>query len=242
MYSRLIIILVFVAFLFSCKTKKSDPAAEQKQLAEQLYRENLKKLDSLKSIVKEGDLVTRSSNAWDSEQIKAFQEKDKSYTHAGIAKMVNGRLFIYHIMTEDSIYKTDYTLLESVDSFLNPKIYTAFGVFRFDLDSSQTTQVVNYMDDCYKRKIRFDRVFDNRNDSVMYCSEMIAKAVGKASNGAIKFTTTPITDRSQINQIKRYFRRYHVTEKDIANRPIYAIDDLTTNPACKTVRRFNFLQ
>lgn len=242
MYSRLIMIIACIVMLASCKTKKDDPAAEQKKLAEQLYRENLKKLDSLKALVRNGDLVTRCSNTWDSEQIKAFQVKDKSYTHAGIAKIENGRIFIYHIMTEDSIYKTDYTLLENIDSFLNPKVYTAFGVFRFDIDSSQTAQVVNYMDDCYQRKIRFDRIFDNRNDSVMYCSEMIVKAVTKATKGTVQFTTTPITDRSQINQIKRYFRKYHVTEKDIANRPIFAIDDLTTNPACKTIRRFNMLQ
>lgn len=242
MYSRLIMIIACVAMLASCKTKKEDPAAEQKQIAEQVYRENLKKLDSLKALVHDGDLVTRCSNAWDSEQIRVLQQKDKSYTHAGIAKIENGRISIYHIMTEDSIYKTDYTLLENIDSFLNPKVYTAFGVFRFDLDSTQKTEVMNYIDDCYKRKVRFDKVFDNRNDSVLYCTEMIAKGITKATNGTIKFTTTSVTDRAHINQIKRYFRKYHLTEKDIINRPVYLIDDLTTNPACKTIRRFSLLQ
>lgn len=231
-----------MVLLLSCGAKNEDPQAGQKQIAEEIYRENLKKLDSLKTLVHDGDLITRCSNSWDSDQIKKFQQKDKSYTHAGIARIENGRIFIYHIMTEDSIYKTNYTLLENIDSFLNPRVYTAFGVFRFDMDSSQTAQVVNYMNDCYKKKVRFDMLFNNNDDSVMYCSEMIAKAVTGATRGSIKFTTTPITDRSQINQIKRYFRKYHATEKDIVNKPIYAIDDLTTNPACKTIRRFNLLQ
>lgn len=234
---------IFIAFtsllaIIACNSKKEDPGVVQKRQQEEHYRENLKKLDSLKAMIRNGDLVTRSSDSWDSEQIKEFQQKDKTYTHAGIVKLTGKGAVICHIMAKDSVYKTDYTIYENIDSFLNPRIYTGFGLFRFNLDSSQTTQVVNYMDECYNKKVKFDYLFNNQDDTAMYCTEMISKGISKATGGKITFTVTPITQRRHINQIKRYYRKYRVTDKDLIGRPIYAIDDITTNSACKNIRRF----
>jgi Permuted papain-like amidase enzyme, YaeF/YiiX, C92 family len=238
MYTRCFIAIVITSLFFSCNQKKEDPKLVQKRKMEENYRENLKKIDSLNPLIQEGDMITRTSNSWDSEHIKDFQLKDKTYTHAGIATMKDGRMVIYHVMAKDSMYKTDFTLYETIDSFLNPHVYTAFGLFRFELDSSQIKTTVAYMTECYRKKVKFDYLFENRTDSSMYCSEMISKAINKATGGAISFTSTPITERRHVSLIKQYYRKYKPKDSDIVGRPIIAIDDLTTNKACKNIRKF----
>jgi hypothetical protein len=238
MYSRYVIAILLTGLLFSCKGKKEDPIVAKKRKTEENYRENIKKIDSLRPMIQEGDMITRTSNSWDSEHIKDFQLKDKTYTHAGIAVMRNGAMVICHVTATDSMYKTDFTLYESIDSFLNPRVYTAFGLFRFELDNIQIKKEIAYMDNCYRRKVKFDYFFENRTDSSMYCSEMISKAIGSATGGAITFTTTPITERRHVSLVKQYYRKYKPKDSDIIGRPIIAIDDLTTNKTCKNIRRF----
>lgn len=233
-----ITLLLLLATAISCKGKKEDPAETAKKQKEENYRQNLKKVDSLKAVVREGDIITRASNAWDSEQIKDFQQKDKTFTHAGIAVLKDGKISICHVMAKDSVYKSDLTFYENIDSFLNPRIYIAFGVFRFSLDSIQNRTMLAYADACVQKKIPFDYMFQTKTDDALTCSELVANAITRATKGNIQFTNTPITERRHVNLIKQYYRRYKLQDSDIIGRPIIGVDDITTNPACKEIKRF----
>ncbi len=232
----LLAVILFAAG--SCKGKKEDPVEAAKKQQEEYYRQNLLKVDSLKALVREGDIVTRTSNAWDSEQIKDFQQKDKTFTHAGIAVLHDGKIKICHVMGKDSVYKSDLTFYEQIDSFLNPRIYTAFGIFRFNLDSAQTRSMLAFADNCVQKKIPFDYLFETKTDDALTCTELVAKAVTSATKGTVKFTNTPITERRHVNLVKQYYRRYKPQDSDIIGRPIIAVDDITTNPAIKEIKRF----
>jgi hypothetical protein len=72
----------------------------------------------------------------------------------------------------------------------------------------------------------------------MTCTELLSKAIIKATDGTISFTSTPIVERRHISLIKEYYRKYKPKDKDLIGRPITGVDDLITNPACHEIRRF----
>jgi hypothetical protein len=234
-------LLISVLLLAACTQKKDAATLEQERTA-MTNAENLKKIDSLRSLRKNGDMVTRSGIGWDSDQIRDFQVKDKSYTHAGLAKNTPTGWTICHVTGRDSNNQEETVIYENIDSFLAPKRCTAFGHYRFTTDSAEAAKIIAFTDDCYQRKIKFDYRFDMKSDSMMTCSEMVAKAVTAATAGRIAFGFTPITERRHIQLIKRAFRRFRPTDKELIGRPIITIDDLTTQKDCKALRQFVYLQ
>jgi hypothetical protein len=225
--------------LASCKQKKSPQAAAQDEQAALLAESN-QKIDSLTALLHEGDMVARSGTTWDSKQIKDFQTKVKTFTHVGIAKKVNGEWVVYHLTGRDSTYLDDHMMYEPVAKFLRPELCDTIGLFRFTTDSAETRAVIAFAEKCYQDKIKFDYFFDMKNDTAMTCSEMVSKAVARATNNRITFGFTPITEIRHVRLIKQYYRRYKPQDSDIIGRPIIGVDDVTVHKDCKKIAQFAY--
>src|SRR4051812_41975620 len=48
------------------------------------------------SVIKSGDIITRLGSDITSEMIRQFNQKDKSFSHCGIASIEHDTVFIYH--------------------------------------------------------------------------------------------------------------------------------------------------
>jgi hypothetical protein len=239
-FALLPVLIVGAALISSCNTKKAPSVIAAEQQAESTLQNN-RKADSLASLLREGDIVARSGTTWDSQQIKDFQLLNKTFTHIGVATRQNGAWVVYHVTGRDSTYKDDHMLFEPLANFLNPALCDTIGLFRFKLlDSAANAGLVAFAKGCYDRRVVFDYFFDIKTDSSMTCSELVAKAVTKVSNGAIVFKTTPITELRHVRLIKQYYRRYKPKDSDIIGRPIITVDALTMHEGCQKIAQYNY--
>jgi hypothetical protein len=56
------------------------------------------KIDTAKKIVATGDLVVRTGNDFTSESLRSLNQRDKTYSHCGIASIENDTVFVYHAL------------------------------------------------------------------------------------------------------------------------------------------------
>jgi len=198
--------------------------------------------DSLVAVVKkelqDGDLLLRNGKDFSSEQVKDMSKEDKAYSHGGIVVLDSGLWKVYHV-EPDFYYINDKVRKEPLDSFLNSAHNYGFAHGRYQLDSSEKSRFLNYLEAQYRNKVSFDMSFDLKTDDKMYCSEMIRKGLLGATNGKIQIGIQRLNDKRKYKLIKQYFK---LTEKQFVNREIIPIDRLYLNPACTLLNRYSYRQ
>ena len=193
--------------------------------------EAAKSLDSLKQKAQAGDLIVRLGDDILSYQIKFLNEKDQSFSHAGIIVENGHKKLVAHISPEDSTKNTVQYL--PIDSFLNLQKNLAGALYRYDFSSSEKAAVNETIDRYRKDGVRFDRLYDLSTDDKMYCSEMISKAISHATANRVQFRQVTVPKRMQPLLVK-YFKG-QLSAKTIATRKIMTIDNLYNPPACKKI-------
>jgi hypothetical protein len=204
--------------------------ADEKKVA------NLAMIEDAKKTIQDGDLVLRTGNDYSSEQVKQFSQKDKTYSHGGIAFHDSGNIYVYHVVP-DYFHIKDKVRKELLDSFCNPVNNIGFGIARYKLDTTELRIFHEYLGKQYQKKIPFDVVFDLKSDDSMYCSEMIKKGLILATKDRIHIENIRFSDRSKYKVVKQYLK---MQEKDFVGREFVPIDHLFTNPNCEVLKRFVF--
>jgi hypothetical protein len=97
---------------------------------------------------------------------------------------------------------------------------------------SGRNEITNY----YKQGIRFDSLFEMQTDDKMYCSEMIYKALLKATNNRIKLNMTTPSHADKV----MYSHFTGVPVEKVSGAQQVAIDNLYLHPACQLVKKFSF--
>ena len=105
------------------------------------------------------------------------------------------------------------------------------------MKEKETHEFINYLEQQYQKKVKFDMAFNLKTDSAMYCSEMITKGLDLATQHKLKIEIQRLTDKSKFKIIKQYFR---VPEKAFANMEIIPIDRLYLNPKCTIIQRYTY--
>lgn len=195
-------------------------------------------LKEAKEIIQTGDLLLRKGNDFSSEQVRDMSKEDKTYSHAGIALIENKTVYVFHV-EPDFYYVKDKVRKESVDSFFNRVHNTQFAVARFQLDSIEKKELIDYLEEKFRAGVAFDMAFDLKTDDKMYCSEMIKKGLAKASHNRIEIEVQRLTDKSKFKIIKQYFK---VPEKRFVNMEIIPIDRLYLHPSCRIIKRYTYQQ
>ncbi len=224
------LLFFFCAFFFwSCTNNKAETtvAAAPSELEE---RPPLN-LDSLKLAARPGDLITRLGDDILSYQIKFLNEKDQSFSHAGVVVEQNGQLKVAHIAPDDT--GKDIVHYLPIDSFANPVKNLSCALFRYAISDAEKQAAVAAIEAYRKKNIHFDRLYDLATDDKMYCSELISKAYSQATQNKLQFKTVSIPARMQ-PLLGKYFKG-QVSQEDIASRQIMTIDNLYTIPACKKI-------
>ena len=236
------ILLLSLAFIaFACTDNgDSTSAKETAPLPDSLLKERWKLINTMKDSIREGDLVLRCGNDFISESLSDFSQKEKLYSHSGVAIMDNGTMYIYSNMAGD-INPDEIMRRDIADSFITPVHNIAVGIYRYDITTTELENLRNIIHTHYINKLQFDMNFDLVTDDKMYCAEMIAKPVESATNKRIIFSKSLINDELKGKYLKKLLQRKIVPSEKMADqKEYYALDNLYFNQHCREVSKIIF--
>ena len=173
------------------------------------------KIDSVKKIIETGDLITRTGNDFTSQSLKTLNQRNKTYSHCGIAVVKGDSVFIYHALGGE--WNPNQKILkQSLLDFTDPVNNNSFGVFRFSLPDKLKQKWVASADDFYKREISFDMDFNLESNDKMYCAEYVYKCF-LAADPTLNFNI------SHLNSFK-----------------FIGVDDLFLQETCRPIIEINY--
>jgi hypothetical protein len=187
------------------------------------------------SLLQEGDLVLRLNHDPASQFIKYFNRSDKSYSHAGIVLFENGFPYVYHIVNGDE-NPGEQIRKDSLFRFCNPRKNFGFGIYRYKIDSAEVKKLKASVYGWQETKVQFDHSFNLASDDRMYCSEMITKALAKATGKRIEIAgTQPTAIEAAVLS-----SHAHLSLAAAKKMKVIAIDNLYINTHCAPVFRYQF--
>jgi hypothetical protein len=229
----LLTVTTCIFFIASCTIRDKKPDVKAAPASDAYAKPNAM-IKEAQLMLKSGDVVFRDGQEFSSQLIKNVNRKDKSYSHAGVVFFENGYPYIYHILPgEDN--PGEKLRKDSLQRFCNPRKNFGFGIFRYNMEPAEIDKMQGLFGTWYKKELRFDSLFSLDSDDMMYCSEMIAKAIERSTGKRIRFNTT------RLNSIEaNYCAQKFKVPLERAQIPLVAMDNLTINPACTEIRRFQF--
>ncbi|HET9745472.1 MAG TPA: YiiX/YebB-like N1pC/P60 family cysteine hydrolase [Chitinophagaceae bacterium] len=239
---RIFWVLTAVFIVMSC-TDNGEIAKAKKTdfLPDSVLTKRWQAIKILKDSIREGDLVLRCGNDHISESLRDFSQQEKLYSHSGIALTHNGEMFIYSNMAGD-INPNEIMRRDNVDSFLSPVHNLAAGVYRYDFSKEESAKLKSIVEAHYINRLPFDMNFDLATDHKMYCAEMIAKSVERATANRILIQKSPVTKELRQKYLKMALNKKVVpsVKSGNARKEYWSIDNLYLNPHCREVKRTIF--
>jgi hypothetical protein len=193
----------------------------------------LRDIDSAKKALSHACLITRSDNDFESLTLQNFSKRERAYSHSGIALQQGDSFFVYHCMAGSENPDGRFTR-EPFDSFVSPFRKTGFGIFKYDLNPSETSEFAKLIEAQYQKKIPFDITFNLASNDSLYCSEMIYKNLLGATQGRVELPKTVI------NNFKPKILGYKYNKIFFKTFEYIGIDDLYLNPFCKEHLRVKY--
>lgn len=223
-------LLLVSSFIFSAHTNKAMVVTEPNALSKAYTM-----IEQGQCLLQEGDLVLRLNHDPASQFIKHFNRDDKSYSHAGIVLFEKGYPYVYHIVNGDE-NPGEQIKKDSLPRYCNPRNNFGFGIYRYNIDSAEVRKLKAVIYGWQKTGISFDHNFDLKTDNRMYCSEMITKALAKATVNRIKIATTQ-PSAIEAAALSPYI---HLSLSETKKLQLIAIDNLYSNKNCSPVFSYNF--
>ena len=228
-------ILISLALLVvACNNNEAVPPAP---LTSEQKNETI--ISEAASQIRTGDIVLRCGKDVTSYKIREMSITDKTYSHAGIAIVKNDSVYVYHITPPElDEPKSDTALrLEPLRKFAKPENNFELGIARFPLTQDQINKLMNYCDSLYTNKTSFDFVFDLKSDKKMYCSEMLDKALGYATNDSLRLKQNAFRDHGLVKKVAGYLR---AEEKVVQSRMYIPIENIYLHDACNMIKQYKF--
>ena len=159
------------------KEKESSPAVDYE--AKRLLAYNNTVYPSAIAAIKSGDIITRLGTDITSEMIRQLNQKDKSFSHCGIAGIEHDTIFVYHAIGGE--FNPNQKLKrEPLYTFCHPSENKSLGVFEISMDANSKKKLQTIIQDCYKNGTLFDMDFDYSTDDKLYCAEFVSKSISRA--------------------------------------------------------------
>lgn len=191
------------------------------------------RIKAAKELLKDGQLITRSDNDFESMILQNFSRRERVYSHSGIVFKEDTVYMVYHCMggeeNPDGACKK-----EPFDSFVNSLQKTGFGIFQYQLEKNENDSLHQVLENYYQQKIPFDASFNLKTTDSLYCSEMIWRALDKATKGRL------IIPLSHIDNFKPKIMGYKYNSLFFKRFDFIGIDDLYLNSFCKEIIRVNY--
>lgn len=148
-------------------------------------------IDSAKALIATGDLIVRTGNDFTSESLRSLNQRDKTYSHCGIASIEHDSLFIYHALGGE--WNPDQKIRRDAFAFFaEPYSNRGIGIYRYQFAASEIQNLMVTVKKLYQLGIRFDMKFDLESNDRMYCAEFVYKAYTMGSKGKLHFNTSHI--------------------------------------------------
>lgn len=207
-------------FAFSCQTKMDSFNKHPQKSVVNLEPKNIddafRKIKDAKDSIFSGDLILRTGRDFTSDIMRGLSQKNKTYSHCGLASWEHDTLFVYHSIGGE--FNPDQKIRrDRLSFFCNPYENRGFGVFRYPVREREVKDILITAREFYKKEISFDNSFNLQSDDKMYCSEFVAKVIEQATSGSIHIPTTQLNNFSFI-----------------------AIDNLFENKICITISEARF--
>lgn len=154
--------------------------------------------------VENGDIVLRREEGLVSALFSSYASKAGVFSHVGIvAKDSVGSIGIIHCELKET-KEPSSVRYETIENFLS--LADTFAIYRLEYSSSVRDEVVDKVWQRYAKGARFDFDSDNSTDSLLYCTELIAKSINDALGDSVIQPTTIFLEK-----------------------PCFSLDDLTTH-------------
>ena len=129
-------------------------------------------IDSIRSIINEGDIIFRGGTDIESAIIREFSYKDKLFSHCGIVTKQNDTLFITHILG-GTTNPAGKILNQSVSDFFKYPDNECAGVYDINITKNELALLCKYINSLKAKNITFDLKFNLLDKSKLYCSEFL---------------------------------------------------------------------
>jgi hypothetical protein len=170
-------------------------------------------IDAAKKIVATGDLIVRTGNDFTSESLRSLNQKDKTYSHCGIASIENDTLYVYHALGGE--WNPDQKIRrDRFEYFAEPYSNRGIGIYRYQLNTAEIDTLMVTVKKLRWLGIMFDMKFNLQTNDRMYCAEFVYKAYLLGCNGKLQFTTSRIGEFEFVG-----------------------VDDLFLQPQCKAQKK-----
>jgi Permuted papain-like amidase enzyme, YaeF/YiiX, C92 family len=148
-------------------------------------------IDAAKKIIATGDLIVRTGNDFTSESLRSLNQRDKRYSHCGIASIENDSVFVYHALGGE--FNPDQKIRRDIfENFAEPYNNRGIGIYRYGLSPNEIKSLMVTVKRLYAMGIMFDMKFDLQTNDRMYCAEFVYKAYVMGTGGKLKFNTSHI--------------------------------------------------
>ncbi len=227
-------LIVIIAICFIACNQAQKPTANLTSA-----EKNEGMLKNAASIIKDGDIILRCGKDVTSYRIRELSLVDKTYSHAGIAKVTKDGIFIYHITPPDVDEPRSDTLirLEELRKFGNPQKNFNLAVGRFRLNDEQIRNMLTYLDSLKTSGVSFDFLFDLNSRQKIYCSEMIDDALRAVTNDSIALKRNNLTDSTLIRKVSNYLR---MDVNHIKAAKFIPIENIHLNNSFEMISNFKF--
>lgn len=170
-------------------------------------------IDSVKNSVATGDLIVRTGNDFTSESLRSLNQRDKTYSHCGIASIENDTLYVYHSLGGE--WNPDQRIRrDRFELFAEPYSNRGIGIYRYTLTAPDIDSLMKTVKQLYHIGIMFDMDFDLQSNNRMYCAEFVYKAYVMGCGGKLQFNIS-----------------------HIGNFNFIGVDDLFLQPLCKAQKK-----
>lgn len=154
--------------------------------------------------IENGDIVLRREEGFVSALFSSYASKAGVFSHVGIVVVDSvGEISVLHCEMEET-KEPSSVRIESIENFL--ALADTFAVYRLEYPLEVRDEVVNKAMVRNARGARFDFDFNNSTDSLLYCTELIAKSINDALGDSVIQPTTIFLEK-----------------------PCFSLDDLTTH-------------
>ncbi len=222
------------AWGFGCGSNASPaPSNDAALLNQQL-------ISNAKAGIRSGDIILRSGKDFTSYRIRELSDKDKTYSHAGIALVKDTSVFIYHITPPElDEPKSDTALrLETLEYFAAPARCFGFGVVRYTMVDAEINTALQYLDSLYRQKVSFDHAFNLEDHRQLYCSELVDNTLRHATQNRIQLARKHFTQLQGLKAAK-YF---HLPIDEVTRRTYISIDNLQQHANAVSIHNYVFLK
>lgn len=128
--------------------------------------------------IENGDIVLRREDGFVSTMFSTVASTGGVFSHIGIAVVdSDGEISVLHCEMEET-KEPSSVRIESIENFL--ALADTFAVYRLEYPLEVRDEVINKAMVRNARGARFDFDFDNTTDSLLYCTELVAKSINDA--------------------------------------------------------------